>query len=472
MKLVFVQDDMNEHFGIMYISAILKKHGHSCEIFIEGLENNFLQAIRDAKPDMIGFSTTTGCHKWLKKTLKKMKEIGVPIIVGGPHPTYFPEIIDEMKEVDIICIGEGEKAVLELANRFDRKEDYSDIPSLYTRKNGRIIRNKVGHLYENLDEIPFADREIYNKYPFFKELTEVRICCSRGCPWKCTFCYNASTDSLYGGSRFVRFRSVKNIIDELKQVKNERRNMQYVTIIDDVIAINRKWLKEFCDEYKKHVNLPWLASIRADLVTEFAIENMRNANCFCLSLGVESGNVDIRKEILGKAISNDVIVKAGHLIKKAGIKLRTSNMYFLPGEDVDKAFETIYLNKKINADYPWAYTFQPYPKTPLYNYAIENNYLDKNFSIDDIDPLGLLKSPIKLEDGNKILVLQRLFYYGVKVPGFTYLLKLLVCIPNNFIFDSLQKLAILFTYAGYHKLSLFKSLRIALQASKQVEDNR
>ena len=143
-------------------------------------------------------------------------------------------------------------------------------------------------------------------------------------------------------------------------------------------------------------------------------------------------------------------------------------MVFLPEETIEKAFSTVKLNKKMKVDFPWAYALQPYPGTDIYKYSVEKGFLDKNFSFDDIDPLGMLESPLagKLKDGGKIKVLQRFFYFGVKVPGFIHLLKLLVYIPNNFIFDFFHKMSILVSYASYHQIGLTRALKIALQARK------
>lgn len=471
MKLVFIQDYIGYQFGIMYISSVLKKHNHYCEVFVEGLEDDLITAVCEAKPSIIGFSSMTGTQRWLKNTISRLKNrLNVPIVVGGPHPTYFPETINE-EGIDITCIGEGERPMLELANRFDKGEDYSDIPGLYVKKNGKVVRNVVAPIQEDLDQLPLADRSIYLKYPFFQELSEVTVCTSRGCPWKCNFCHNASRQELYAGDKFVRLRSVKSIIDELDIVTKELKKVTSVTIVDDIIGINRKWLNDFCDEYREKIRLPWYASIRADLIAESTVKKLKESNCFCLSLGVESGNGFLRQSVLGKNIGNDTMVRAGRLIKEAGIKLRTSNMYFLPGETIDNAFETIQINKAMGVDYPWVYAFQPYPNTPLYDYAVKNGFLDKNFSFNDIDPLGLVKSPIKLKDTSKILVLHRLFYYAVKIPGFEYLLKFLVYVPNNFLFDFLHRMSLLFTYAGYHQISIFKALTVTLQARRQLKAN-
>ncbi len=466
MKMVFIQNLLSPHFGIMYISSVLKQNGHLTDVFIEGLHKDIVKDICDAKPDIVGFTCITGEHRWVEKRVAEIKKyLDVSIIVGGPHPTYFPEMI-EMDNVDIVCRGDGEMVVLELLNKLQNKEEINNIRGLWVKQNGRIYRNNLAPLVENIDQFPFPDRGIYNKYEFFREETEIPVCISRGCPFNCTFCYNAAKKKLYVGQKVVRMRNVDNIISEVKLLRHKSPHIKSIIFNDDNLGLDSRWLDEFCEKYSD-INGPYFfASIRADFITEERVKKLQKANCFCLSIGVESGNEEIREKILQKRIPNKSYLNAAKLIRKYGIRLRTSNMCFLPGETIDMAFETLELNRKMRVQYPWMYPLQPYPGTEIYQYAVEHGFLDENFSFDDIDPLGILESPLmpNLKDGKKIKVLHRLFYYGVRIPGFIYLLKLLVLIPPNFIFDFFHRLAILTSYASYHQINIFRALKISLQA--------
>lgn len=474
MKMVFVQNFLGPHFGIMYLSAILKEKGYNTDVFIEDLDKNIVQKITKSKPDIIGFTCITGEHQWVHRRILEIKKImpDAIVVVGGPHPTYFPEMI-QTSGIDVICRGDGEKSILELINRIKDKKPINDILGLWVKERGTIQRNAMASLVEDMDTLPFADRTIYDKYDFFKKETELPICVSRGCPYNCTFCYNAIKRDLYKGQKMVRIRSVDNIISEIKILLKKYPNTKSIIFNDDNFGIDLKWFDEFCEKYKMINGLPFFASIRADFINEERVKKLKNANCFCLSIGVESGDPELRKYILHKSITDEVCLNAAKIMRKYGIKIRTSNMVFLPEETIEKAFSTVILNKKMKVDFPWAYALQPYPGTDIYKYSVEKGFLDKNFSFDDIDPLGMLESPLagKLKDGNKIKVLQRFFYFGVKVPGFIYLLKLLVHIPNNFIFDFFHKSSILISYAAYHQVGIVRALKIALQARK-VENRK
>lgn len=466
MKMVFIQNFLGPHFGIMYLSALLKQHGCATDVFIEGLHKNIIENICEANPDIIGFTCVTGEHRWVEKRAAEIKKkLAVPIIVGGPHPTYFPQMI-EMKNIDIICRGEAENTILELLNKTKNKENINNILGLWVKENNIIYKNEVAPIIKNLDSLPYPDREIYDKYRFFRDETELVISTSRGCPFNCSFCYNASKRELYESQQIVRLRTPENILKEIKILLKKFSKTKSITFNDDNICLNAEWFDIFFKKYAEEIGLPFIASIRVDFMTEDRIKKLKKANCFCLTTGLETGNNELRRKILKKQISNESYLNAAKLAKKYKIQLRTSNMFFLPGETVEMALDTIKLNKKMKVDFPWAYALQPYPGTEIYNYCIKNKFLDKNFSFDNIDLLGILESPTasSLKDGNKIKVLHRLFYYGVKIPGFIYLLKFLVFIPNNFIFELLHRFSILITYAQFHRVNIFRAMFISMQA--------
>lgn len=467
MKIAFVQEFLGPQFGIMYIASVLKQAGYNCEVFVRGLEKDIVQAVSQSNSDLIGFSCVTGFHRWVEeKIIEIKKEKDIPIIVGGPHPTYFPEMIF-LKAIDGICLGEGESAVLEFVKKFENQQDWTSTQNFWFNTKNGIKKNPVRDLINDLDPLPFPDREIYDKYTFFKTLTEIPINISRGCPYRCYFCYNPAKQQLYKYAKtYTRWRSAGNVIRELQILLRKYPRAKSVIISDDIIEFNKVWITEFSRGYKEKINLPFFASIRPDFIDKDTIRKLKEANCFCLSIGIETGNERLRREVLGKTISNDSILRAGRLIKESGIKLRTSNMFFIPSETINDAFETVKINIRIKTDYPWAYMLQPYPGTTIYEYARE--ILNNKFSVDTIDPLGLSKPCIRLKDGGKILVVQRLFYYAVKIPGFFYLLKILVYVHGGFIFDTLQKISILFSYSKYHHVSLSRSLFIAIKARQYL----
>ena len=218
MKIYFLQEFVYEYFGPMYLSAMLKKHGYQVELIVPDEEKeDWKEKIKDA--GMIAFSCMTSSHKWAIKTAQEVKEKypTIPIIFGGVHPTVFPEVINE-KPIDYMARGEGDHTFLELVQKLEKNEETTNIPGIWAKKNGEIFRNEVAGLPQDLDELPFPDRELYySKYKFLRDIPTKRFMTSRGCPFQCAFCFNHVYLQMYRGKgRYLRRRSVDNLIREIK----------------------------------------------------------------------------------------------------------------------------------------------------------------------------------------------------------------------------------------------------------------
>lgn len=463
MKIAFAQETVNQNVGLMYLAAQAKQRGHRCELFVEPLEDDFLKALLHYQPELVGFSVITGAHHWVLKTARRIKEI-LPktlIVLGGPHPTYFPQILED-PAIDIIARGESDISFPELAERLAQGRAYDDLAGLWVKRDGRVRQNEVAPLVNDLSSLPHPDRHLYLKYQFFANMTEAPFSTMRGCPFRCAFCYNHVKMELYRGKgRYLRTRRVEDIIAEMEETRRLFPRLRSVILYDDIIGLDKKWLAEFSAAYAERVGLPWFTSIRADFVDEFTAEELRKAKAFCLSIGVETGDEELRRKILGKNISDQQYLKAARLLKGAGIKVRTSNMLFLPGEDIAKALKTVDLNRAMQVDFAWAYTMQPYPGTGIYDDAVKNGYLSAAFQFDDIDPLGLIKPIIKVSDERKILVVHRFFLLAVKSRTVRRLLNVLIYVGPNPLFNAIYSFSLVLSYAEYHQVSFWTALKIA-----------
>ena len=269
-KVLFLQNLPFEYIGPMHISALLKNYGHDCRLLILSEHKNYLYEIMEYDPDLIGFSTMTGPHKWVLKIATEIKEnVNYPVLLGGSHPTFFPEIIHEPC-VDMVCLGEGEFAVLELADKLDKGEDITNIQNLWIKKDGQIIKNDLRPLVEDLDKLPFPDRALYDDCKILRSVPAMKFLTGRGCPYRCTFCFNHKFNEIYRGlGRIVRKRSVDSLIKEIKDTV-QKYKLKLIRFPDDTFTGKQKWLLEFLHKYKQEIKLPFTGLAQANELDENA----------------------------------------------------------------------------------------------------------------------------------------------------------------------------------------------------------
>jgi anaerobic magnesium-protoporphyrin IX monomethyl ester cyclase len=427
-RVLFLQNIPFEYMGPMYLSAVLKMHGHDCRLLIVGTLRDSVRHILDYDPDLIAFSTMTGPHKWVLETASFMKQhLKKPILLGGPHPTFFPEVLQEPC-VDMICLGEGEFALLDLANCLDRCESFSNIKNLWVKSNGHIIRNELRPLIPNLDTLPFPDRSLYDHCKLLRSVPAMKFLTGRGCPYKCSFCFNHKYNELYRGlGPIVRKRGISSLTDEiLAAVK--AYNLKLVRFPDDSFTIKKEWLLEFLARYRQSVNLPFTALARANELDDGVVGALKAAGCLNVYFGVETGSESLRNQILKKKLSNGQLLSASRLLKKHGLKFGTYNMFGLPNENLGMAYETIAFNWKLKPEYTINNIFQPYPKTEIVEFAQEQGYLDPNICYFDTMNEG---SVVKSDEIDRILNLSRFASLAVKYRFLMPAIKLLIRLPPN-----------------------------------------
>ncbi|MDP2278363.1 MAG: radical SAM protein [Nitrospirota bacterium] len=466
-KIIFLQKHPFPQLGLMDIAAVLKENGHQCELLIESEERNVTGLLCRNKPDVVAFSCTTGEHKWVLKRAKEIKRrLDVPIILGGAHPTFYPEVIED-ENIDIVCRGEGEFALLELMNSLDEKRDYTNIKNLWVKKSDKIYENELRPLVENLDSLPLPDRDIYYKYSYLRNGNIKSFMTGRGCPYNCSFCFNFALREMYKGKgAYIRKKSVDRVIKEIETV-SAKYGLKVVMFSDDTLILSREWLYEFLKEYRKKIALPFFCIARANLVDEEIIFRLKNAGCYYVSLGIETGNDYLRNKVLKKETSNEEIKRACYLIKKYGLKLKTYNILGIPGETLQTAFETLNLNIAVKSDFAWCSIFQPYPKTPLAEYCTEQGFLDKNFSPDTIDWSYFKNSVLKLNNIKEIINLQKFFSLSAKYPFFLPLIKLLIKLPRNPLFHFFFKLNYAIDQIHWRKQSFGDIVKLGIKAVRR-----
>lgn len=413
MRFLFINKPFFiEPLGVMYLASSIKKEGHRVDLITtsEDLEAK----VNKYNPDFVGYSIMTGDQILYDEINRKLKKTNNFLsIAGGPHPTFFPEML-ENSSFDAICLGEGEEAIKKLLAHPNSKE----IHNFYFKSSDSIVQNPIHQLIENLDDISFPDREMISKYPEIKNGPIKHFIASRGCPYDCSYCFNKSYSELYKGKgKRVRFRSVDNLLEEISEVV-----LSYPTKIvyfqDDTFILKPNWLKEFSKKYKEKINLPFHCHTRANLVTDEIADDLKYAGCYSVHIAAESGSDSIRRGVLNRVVSNEKIYSSVSLFKKKGIKVMLQNILGLPFSSLEDDFQTLELNIKCQPDYAWVSIFQPYPKTKLGEKCLEKGIYKGDFS--DIGDNFFDKSILDIENKNEIANLQKLFAVAVKYPDLYY----------------------------------------------------
>jgi anaerobic magnesium-protoporphyrin IX monomethyl ester cyclase len=387
MKVLFIHCNINTgnnpHFvpGVGSISSILKEAGHSTAlIFIqEEVDRDFLlKRIEEEDPGLIAFSTLTNQMGYIRHYSRWIKErFSLPIIYGGVHATVVSDEILAGDEASIVCIGEGEFPMLELVERLEKGRSYEDIPNLWVKaSDGSITKNPPRPLIQDLDSLPFPDRELfsYRQLLLDNPMAATLLMAGRGCPFACKYCVNNTLHRLYRGlGKYVRMRSPERVLEELRFLVTTY-GLDRLFIYDDTFTYDHLWLEHFCDLYRTEFRLPFSINLRVDTVNERVLRMLREAGCEMIVAGVESGSERIRREIMGRKMSNEQILHVFRIADELGMKTWTNNMIGMPTETPEDVEETIRLTRLIRPNNIQITVFYPFPGTELYDLCKKEGY--------------------------------------------------------------------------------------------------
>ena len=464
-KIAFLQNLWFEWLGVMQLSAVLKNEGHNTEIFI-GNKKKIAKGLKKYNPDIILMSVMTIQYDWLKDVVEELrkKDFKQPIILGGPDATFSPDSLIQINGIDAICVGEGEDTIIELVEAITNKKNYDTIENLWIKKSNKIgkdgnftdiIKNPVRILENDLDKLPYPDRDLYRKYKYFgKKKSYELFMAARGCPFNCSFCFNHKFNELYRGKgRLLRLRSPQNVVDEIKYV-NEKYGIKNVMFIDSTFNLDKRWVIEFCNLFAEQTDLPMTCNVRADIIDEEIVKALANARCDPARFAIETGNEDLRNTILQKNITNDQIYNTIRLFKKYKIPFVSFNMMCLPTETLEMAWQTINMNREMAPNVVSICVFMPYQNLNITKYALRNGLIDENSFKEMIKPNHkMFRSILKQKDIKEISNLHKFFILLVRFPRLENIVKKLIKLPENIVFDGIFGLSLATELLGWSKVT-------------------
>ena len=414
-RVLFVQDSgINESLALTELSSALSAAGHETRLLLGDEERQLRRRIRAFSPELCIIPCPVAGHERALLDARRVRQSApdCPIVLGGTHATFHPELI-ERAEVDVVCIGEAELPLVELARRVDSGEGWRDIPGLVLQVDGDVVQNPLGSPVGDLDDLPLPDRALYFRYPFLARLPWKKFSTGRGCVHDCAFCWNQTLNRMLpDDARFVRRKSPARAVAEVRDVQ-DRWPLRLVHFSDDLFTVHPEWVEEFAERYPAVVGLPFTCNTSVPLVTERAVQALRRAGCAGVAIGVETGSEDLRMRILGKAVPNDDIREAARRIKGAGMQLITYNMVGSPGETVEDVLETIRLNREIGTDLLRVNIAIPLPNTAFEDTAFSLGFLEERAQDNLVQTLTRPEVLVQSAERQALVNLYLLFRAGV-----------------------------------------------------------
>lgn len=392
MQAVFY-DSGTGSLGIQYLVSVLKQVGHEASVYYDPslsrdyiTQNLFLRRVFSRTPEkvanglnecggqVVGFSMTSYNYTQsliLVKELKKCYPEKI-IVCGGIHVTILPEVVLRNPEIDFAVVGEGELAMTALMNALSampldavKRLPETELKGVWNTCDGTVIRRGVAPLVHEIDSLPFPDKTDYQRInSAFNKMYSIGA--SRGCHYGCTFCNSPSVRNMYKetGQRYVRLRSVDNVIAELRHAK-DLYHPRFVEFYDDLFGINEEWLREFHARYPKEVGIPFGAETNPLLLSKERLRLMAESGCKCLEIGFQSANEEVRRRLMHRYEKNTQVCEVVKEARSLGIFVELDFIVNMPDEKPEHLDEVLEFIREARPNLANISFLQFFPGTPI-----------------------------------------------------------------------------------------------------------
>lgn len=386
MKIAIISlDQMIISYGVRLISSSLKKEGFQVKVIFAraiigqplsvSVENQIIKLCKDS--DLVGLSLMSNHFPHAISLTKRIKKrLNVPVVWGGVHPTFCPE--ESLEYADMVCVGEGEVAMVELTKSLKRKSN--NIKGIWIKNRGKIIRSNIQPLVEDLDSLPLPDfgpeehfvrdgekikrmtnnlfRDFLTKRETAKGnfVAEYYISSSRGCPFRCAYCASNTVKGLYPKQKFFRLRSPDKVIEEVKELTKKFPFIKWIYFSDDdLLASPIGRVKNFCELWKKEIGLPFYATVAPWSYSEEKFKLFLDAGLGVINMGIQT-----------------VSKKGGEVYRR-----------IFPKNKLKSIIKSIH---KLNPPLP-----------PLYDFILDNPYENDKDKFESLDFILSIPKPMRLQ---------------------------------------------------------------------------
>lgn len=368
----------NIQFGISLISSFLRKHGHRTELLVLGrrlAERNFANLdarIEAFQPKLICFTAVAPEYEVIRAAARHAKKAhpGVFLAIGGVHATLNPDAV-AADDFDAVCVGEGEWPALELATQLEEGRRPTRIANLWIKNGSAVERNAPRPFMQDLDSMPFPDREMWRPWLNDQAPTGLAALVGRGCPFNCSYCSNHALRKVAPG-RYTRCRNPENVVAELDEIRRTFPSVRTLAIECETITCDTRWCLDLCAALERwNAPLPRRLSFQTnvrvtpnlDLEPVFAA--FKRAGVDFINIGVESGSDRVRREVLRRRYSNEDVTRTVSLARKHGLRVGFYVLIGIPAETLADFQETIALCRTCQPDRIFRFIYFPYPGTDL-----------------------------------------------------------------------------------------------------------
>lgn len=363
--------------GTLYVASSLARAGHEVR-FLDGAflsHDAILDALAAFRPHWVGIYATTFGWPRARRTAADVRGRlpGAFVCAGGPYPIAAQDAcLEDCAALDAVVTGEGERTSVEILDRLARGEGLRGVKGVAHRDGGAIVLEPPRPLDTSLDTLPFPDRTLlgdasrYAPPPaMYRRAPVAIVLTSRGCNRRCIFCFQLDKERRSG----VRYRSVDNVLEEVERCLAQ--GFREIKFIDDTFAQDRQRALLFAREIKRRkLDFTWFASACVNQVDPELLQAFREAGCWAILFGVESG-VPKNLATLRKGISPQQARNAVRWAKEAGLHVQTTFMFGIPGETYAEALQTIDFACELGADVASFHAIVPFPGTWLHDHVGE-----------------------------------------------------------------------------------------------------
>jgi anaerobic magnesium-protoporphyrin IX monomethyl ester cyclase len=404
MHILFITSDHNisnksDHsldyysllFGISYISAVLKAHGHDTKLLYlvnsDDNDNIIDNYIASFAPKLICFTFVATEFHFIAGIAQRIKDNypEIYLLAGGPHASLCPEE-GILAAFDALCIGEGEEPALELVQQLEKGLSPSGIQNLWI-KHDSVVEKNPSRPFICIDNLPFPDRAMWREW-ISAPVSKMAILLGRGCPFSCSYCCNHALRKISPGV-YVRLRPLDSIMQEIRGIINDFPAVNEIYLEIETFGIDVNWAVKLCDKLialnatldnpiSFGVNLRVASNLKSDIL----FKSMREANFKYINIGLESGSEKVRRNILRRHESNEDIIKTVELAKSYGFKVNFYNMLGIPGEEYDDFCQTVAMNRTCLPDQSRTAICFPYPGSDLFKQSLKSGLIAENLDYD------------------------------------------------------------------------------------------